>query len=524
MGDYELLEEIAHGGMGVVYRARQITLDRVVAVKMLLPGLSSPEYLRRFRTEASTAAGLQHPHIVAIHEVGAWQGRQYLVMDYVAGRSLAQVISDFRFQISDFRRSAQWLKAIAEAVHYAHEHGILHRDLKPSNVLIDEQGQPRVTDFGLAKRFDERSQLTLSGQVLGSPSYLPPEQAEAKRGKVSRRSDVYGLGATLYHAMTGRPPFQGETPTEVLQQVLNREPVEPRRLNPAIPRDLETICLKCLEKEPARRYASAQMVAEELGRFLENQPVQARAIGPAGKAWRWCQRKPVVAGLTASLILAVILGIAGVLRQSYQANAQRRRAENLLARSEQERYAANIALVQSLIEQTQFERARELLADELQTRYRGWEWGWLLGRCHLDLMTLPHPMRTTCAFSPDGTTLATTGNDGEIRLWNLETGEVEQVLRGTAEARWPSFSPDGKRLVAVVETQPATVWDVASGSILFRLTNSSPVYVARFSPDGTLIATGDSDGRVRLFDARDRQVSGEIETLRLLSDPPGLQS
>jgi eukaryotic-like serine/threonine-protein kinase len=236
MGDYELLEEIARGGMGVVYRARQIALDRLVAVKMLLPGLSSPEYLRRFRTEASTAAGLQHPHIVAIHEVGAWQGRQYLVMDYVEGQSLAEVIADRGFRMGDFRRTAQWLKAMAEAVHFAHEHGILHRDLKPSNVLIDERDQPRVTDFGLAKRFEEQSQLTLSGQVLGSPSYMPPEQAEAKKGKVSRRSDVYGLGATLYHLLTGRAPFQGETPTEVLHQVLNREPVEPRRLNPAIPR------------------------------------------------------------------------------------------------------------------------------------------------------------------------------------------------------------------------------------------------------------------------------------------------
>lgn len=495
IGDYLLLDEIARGGMGVVYRARQITLGRIVAVKMLLPGLSSPEYLRRFRAEASAAAGLQHPHIVAIHEVGAWQGQQFLVMDYVEGQNLARVIADIGFRISDFRRSARWMKAISEAVHYAHEHGILHRDLKPSNVLIDKLNQPWVTDFGLAKRFEDDSHLTLSGQVLGSPSYMPPEQAEAQRGRVSRRSDVYGLGATLYHVLTGRAPFQGETPTEVLRQVLNQEPVAPRLLNPGIPRDLETICLKCLEKEPARRYATSQRVADELGRFLEDRPIAARPISTAEKVWRWGRRKPAVAALAVGLIGSLGLGIAGVLWQWW-------RAEISLERSERERYTANVALVRNLLQQKKFQDAHELLADPSLARFRGWEWGWLLRLCHRDLMTFSHlGVGNTSAFLPVDNKLATAGLHNELRIWDLETGQLQRVIQSEQGIRWPVFSPDQRRLVTITWGEPACVWEVAQGRILFRLKESSPRRQACFSPDGKIIATGDSDGKVRLFDA-----------------------
>lgn len=306
-GDYEILEEIARGGMGVVYRARQISLDRVVAIKMLLPGLSSPEYLRRFRIEASAAAGLQHPHIVSIHEVGAWQCRPYLAMDYVEGPSLAQRVADTRDGPHDFRQIARWVASMADAVQHAHDRGILHRDLKPSNVLIDEKDCPRITDFGLAKRLGDESELTLSGHALGSPSFMPPEQA-GSRDKVSRRSDVYGLGGTLYFALTGRAPFQGETPAEVMHGVLTLDPTPPRNLDPAIPRDLETICLKCIEKAPARRYASARMVADELGRFLDDRPILARPVRAPEKIWRWCRRKPLVAGLAVVLAVSLALG------------------------------------------------------------------------------------------------------------------------------------------------------------------------------------------------------------------------
>jgi tetratricopeptide (TPR) repeat protein len=323
--DYEILEEIGRGGMGVVYRARQISLNRIVAVKMLLPGLSSPEYLRRFRTEASTAAGLQHPNIVAIHEVGVWEGRQYLVMDYVEGQSLAQRILDMQRGSRNFRQIARWVALMAEALQYAHDRGVLHRDLKPSNVLIDEEDRPQITDFGLAKRLGDESELTLSGRAIGSPSFMPPEQA-GSHDKVSRRSDVYGLGGTLYYALTGCAPFKGETPAKVMHEVLTSDPVPPRSLDSAIPRDLETICLKCLEKEPARRYTTARMVAEELGRFLDNNPILERPVSVPEKIWRWCRRKPLVAGLAMVLVVSLALGgwLGWQSRQSSQQLEQER--------------------------------------------------------------------------------------------------------------------------------------------------------------------------------------------------------
>ena len=355
-GDYELLEEIARGGMGIVYKARQKSLDRIVALKMLLFGpQASPEFAKRFRAEAVLAASLQHPNIVAIHEVGVHEGQQFFVMDYVAGPSLARLVGH---EPLPARRAASYLKTVAEAIHYAHERGILHRDLKPSNVLIDANDQPRVTDFGLARRFEGDSQVTLTGQVLGSPNYIPPEQALGKRGKVSRQSDVYALGAMLYHLLTGRPPFQGETLTDTLQQVLNAEPLAPRLLNPSLPRDLETVCLKCLEKEPARRYATAQALADELGRFLNGQPVLARPMGPTGKIWRWCHRQPVRAGLSAALVLTFLVGLADILWQ-----LNRARAGELLAL--RQAYAGDIKEAQRALEEGDLGGAQRTLGKYL---------------------------------------------------------------------------------------------------------------------------------------------------------------
>jgi WD40 repeat protein len=305
LGDYELLEEIARGGMGIVYRGRQISLDRSVALKLLpFSALTSIEFIKRFRAEASAAAALRHPNIVPVHEVGVHQGQHYLVMDFVRGPPLSRLVSEGPLPP---QRAATYLKLIAEAVHDAHEHGILHRDLKPSNVLIDENDQPQVTDFGLAKRLDGESSLTLTGQPLGSPGYMPPEQAAGQHGKVTRRSDVYGLGAILYHLLAGRPPFQAGTLNEALQQVVEKDPLTPRLLNPSVPPDLQTICLKCLEKEPERRYPTAAALAEELGRFLRGEPTIARPIGPIARAWRWCRRKPLVAGLSAAVVLLLLV-------------------------------------------------------------------------------------------------------------------------------------------------------------------------------------------------------------------------
>ncbi len=332
-GDYELLEEIARGGMGVIFKARHLSLNRVVAVKMILRGdFASVADLARFRAEAETAARLQHPNIVAVHEVGEQEGQPYFSMDYVEGQNLAQLVGNTPLPTA---HAATYLKTIAEAVQYAHQKGILHRDLKPSNVLIDTNDQPRVTDFGLARHFNNSqpstndSHLTQTGQVLGSPSFMPPEQTAAKSDSIGPASDVYSLGAMLYHMITGRPPFVAESVPATLRMVAETEPVSPRLLNASVPRDLETICLKCLEKSPLRRYASAQELANELDRFLRDQPIHARPVSQAERVLRWCRRKPALATAIA-LVLVVAIGspIAAyrINRERLQTQASQRMA------------------------------------------------------------------------------------------------------------------------------------------------------------------------------------------------------
>ncbi|MEX0712979.1 MAG: serine/threonine-protein kinase, partial [Pirellulales bacterium] len=273
-GDYELLEEIARGGMGVVYKARQVRLNRLVAIKMILAGqFATDRDVERFYTEAQAAANLRHPHIVAIHEVGEHDGQHFFSMDYVEGQSLSALVKDHPLPS---RMAADFVQTIAEAIHHAHEQGILHRDLKPSNVLVDRANQPRVTDFGLARRIEGDSQLTATGTVVGTPSYMPPEQAAGKRGAMGPASDVYSLGAILYELLTARPPFQAATSLDTMLQVLHSEPVPPRLLNRAVDRDVETISLKCLQKDPRRRYASAQELADDLQRYSNHEPILAR--------------------------------------------------------------------------------------------------------------------------------------------------------------------------------------------------------------------------------------------------------
>jgi len=332
-GDYELLEEVGRGGMGVVYRARQISLNRIVAIKMLLARpFAVPELEERLHLEAEAAAGLNHPNIVTIYDFGECDGQFYFSMEYIEGHSLAQLTRHHSLAPT---QAAQYLKTVAEAVHHAHEHGILHRDLKPSNILIDLHDQAKVTDFGLAKRLGTDSELTLTGQLVGSPNYLSPEQAAGKHQALTVRSDVYALGAVLYQLLTARPPLVGESLQETLVQIREREAPSPRLLSSGVPRDLETICLKCLQKEPARRYASARELAEDLGRFLEGKPILARPVSPAGRVWRWCQRQPVQASLVAALFAVVVLGFGGVIWQWRQAAAGRQEARTEAAKSQQ---------------------------------------------------------------------------------------------------------------------------------------------------------------------------------------------
>ncbi|MSR58765.1 MAG: hypothetical protein EXS05_14120 [Planctomycetaceae bacterium] len=318
-GDYELLEEIARGGMGVVYKARQTRLNRLVALKMILSGeFSNEEQIRRFYAEAEAAAKLDHPGIVPVYEVGQAGGQHFFSMAFVAGKSLNDTVKADGPLTP--KPAARLLQSVAEAVQYAHEKGIVHRDIKPQNILLDEKGRPRVTDFGLAKHLEGTSEMTAAGQIMGTPSYMPPEQAGGKTDEVGPVSDVYSLGATLYFLLTGRPPYQTSSPMETIRQVLNDEPVPLRRLNPAIPRDLETICLKCLRKEPSKRYATAGALASDLGRWLQNEPISARPISRAETAWLWCKRRPAIAGLSAAF---VVLSVVGTLIAVERQNAVR---------------------------------------------------------------------------------------------------------------------------------------------------------------------------------------------------------
>src|SRR5437764_3732525 len=303
-GDYELLEEIGRGGQGVVYRAHQKSLNRTVALKVIgLGHWATQAHLKRFRLEAEAAASLEHPGIVPIHEVGERDGSCYFSMKFIEGGQLDEVIRREPMQV---RRAVELIAKVARTIHYAHERGILHRDIKPGNILLDAKGEPHLTDFGLARLVESESSVTQTLDVLGTPSYMAPEQAVGNNAAVSSTTDVYGLGAVLYHLLTNRPPFFGATTYETVHLLLETEPRQPRFLNPKVDRDLSTICLKCLEKDPQRRYSSALALAEDLERWLKHEPIRARRTGLFTRGRKWVRRNPTTAVLVVAL--AAVMG------------------------------------------------------------------------------------------------------------------------------------------------------------------------------------------------------------------------
>jgi WD40 repeat protein/tRNA A-37 threonylcarbamoyl transferase component Bud32 len=501
-GNYELVELLARGGMGVVYKARQVSLNRTVALKTIQAGiLASPAEVKRFHSEAEAIAQLHHPNIVAIHEIGEHDGQHYFAMDYVAGRTLAEIVRDGPLPAA---RAANYVKTIAAAIHYAHQQGILHRDLKPANILIDENDQPQITDFGLAKRFfgtphdgAQTIDLTLSGQVLGSPNYLPPEQAEPKRGTIGPASDVYALGAILYHLVTGRPPFQAEAITTLLRQVVETDPVPPRSLNPGISRDLETICLKCLSKEPNHRYATAQALADELGRYLEGKPIHARHVGAAGKAWKWCRRRPALAGLTGALVLSLVAGLTLSLCQLRQTTAS-----ELLAR--QHAYAADMNLAQAAVEAGDLGTATALLDAYRpapgQEDLRGWEWRYLWQRCRgdepVELTRSTHGVDRV-AFSPEGRWLAVCDEQSTLSLWDFASRQQIGSFKLHANLHPFAFSRQGNLFgYSATEDWAVSVVRLDTRQEVVRLRHTNSVVDVAFSADATRLFTVTDDGTV----------------------------
>ena len=342
---YEIEIELGRGGMGVVYKARHIRLNRTCALKMILAGAhASPQEANRFVTEAEAIARLEHPSIVRIHQIGDAAGLPFLELEYISGGGLDQQLDGTPWPAM---RSARLAEQVSLGIAEAHRLGIVHRDLKPSNVLLAADGTPKVSDFGLAKLLDSKSGLTRSESVMGSPSYMAPEQAEGHAKGAGPAVDVYAVGAILYELLTGRPPFRGTTALETLEQVKANEPVPPSRLVPAVPRDIETICLKCLQKEAAKRYQTAQALADDLRRFLERRPIDARPIGGAQRAWRWCLRNRWIAGMTGVAAAAVSVGLAALVAfVLFQQRANRTLQSsnlNLLAANTREQNARRLA-------------------------------------------------------------------------------------------------------------------------------------------------------------------------------------
>lgn len=512
LGDYELLERIACGGMGVVYKARQGSLNRVVALKMLPGGpFAQQEAKQRFKREAQAAAKLRHPNIVAVHEVGEDEGHAYFSMDFVEGRSLAELVRD---QPLSGRRAASYAKSIGEAVAYAHQEGILHRDLKPSNVLVDAEDRIHITDFGLAKDLGSDQELTRTGQVLGSPGYLPPEQINARVEALGPTCDVYSLGALLYHLLTGRQPFLADTLAETLRQVSEVEPVSPQQLNPAVPGDLATICLKCLAKEPRHRYSTAWALAQELGRFLEGKPILARPLGASERVWRWCRRNPALGSLIGFSVVSCLLGLTGILWQWYRAQQNERKATQAL-------YAADMLLAQQAYTEGNRGDARRLLAKYSQplgqADLRGWEWRYLWQASRSDeigTLGLASNTVTSVAFSPDGRTLASATIGGSVQLWRCGGATAVLNLPHPADVWAVCFRRDGRQLVTGGADGRIRFWRVESGVLESSIDNQHGIGRLAFSPDERMLAVGGGPegNRLRLWDTNGGKLVADILT------------
>jgi WD40 repeat protein len=547
---FQILNLLGHGGMGLVYRACEEELQRVVALKMVRAGAeASPEDLLRFQIEGETVARLQHPHIVQIFKIGQHEGRPFIALEYVPGGSLKQRLKEGPMPERD---AVLLMEQLARAVHYAHQQGVIHRDLKPANILLSDDGRPKITDFGLAKFLGEDKDITRTGMIIGTLNYMAPEQAVGNPQHVGPACDIYALGAILYELLGGRPAHSDSHTTEAMVRLLTEDAPSLVRLRHNVPRDLATICDRCREREPARRYATADALAEDLRRYRVGEPIQARPIGRVERMVKWARRRPAVAGLLLLVIVLAVLGSAGILWQWQDALSARDQAahqatEALEARDDARRNEDRARQAQSdtvkALEQMESQlylshiaqarlqlstgnsAAADLLLDQCPGPRRGWEWRYLHAQLRGDLLTVQaHPTGlTSLVYSPDGLFLATAMD--RVSLWDAETGRLVRTFPPKSRmAQYLAFSiPDGKYLATNESDGSTSVWDTAAGTLVRSIPARDSRFLSfglAFLPGTTRLAIGGQDQTVRIWDVLTGKETGP--SFRLTSSVNGV--